>query len=136
MEPLEQLRAKIAGFPGYDGDLERRRSDEYVRSYLGEALTELAARCELAPELQQRVDELLLRVGFADPRDFAMHHIIAGKQGTDDGGAVAEADATTVELADRATSLNAASVPGYLDEVIAVLDGREAAIRAATLKTT
>ena len=56
MEPLEQLRAKIAGFPGYDGDLERRRSDEYVRSYLGEALADFAGRCTLPAELQARVD--------------------------------------------------------------------------------
>jgi hypothetical protein len=133
MEPLERLRAKISGFPGYDGDLERRRSDEYVRSYLGEALTEFAARSELTPELQQRVNELLLRVGFANPRDFAMHHVIAQRPGADDGGAVALADAATVELADRAASLDSATAPAYLDEVVAVLDGREAAIRAATV---
>jgi hypothetical protein len=135
MEPLELLRAKIPGFPGYDGDIERRRSDQYVRSYLGEALTEFAARCNLAPELQQRVDELLMRVGFADPRDFATHHIVAARDAADEGGAVAAADAATVELADRGASLDAVSAPGYLDEVFAMLGGREAAIRAA-MKTT
>ncbi len=71
MELLEQLRAKISGFPGYDGELERRLSDEYVRSYLGEALADLAARELLPPELRERVDEAILRVGFADQHAFA-----------------------------------------------------------------
>jgi hypothetical protein len=134
MEPLEQLRAKIAGFPGYDGDLERRHSDEYVRSYLGEALAELTARCPLTSELQQRVDALLLRVGFADPRAFVMHHATATTSESTDGGSVAAADAVTVALADRAATLDAASAAHYLDEVAAALDEREAAIRTAALK--
>ncbi len=136
MGPFEELRAKIAGFPGYDGDLERRRSDEYVRSYLGEALAELAARGALPAELQQRVDELVLRVGFADPRDFASRHVIGAKNVADEGGDVASADAATVELADRAASVDAASASRYLDDVAAVLDERDAAIRAATMKMT
>ncbi len=136
MEPLELLRAKIAGFPGYDGDIERRHSDEYVRSYLGEALAELEARCELAPDVQQRLDELLLQVGFADPRDFAPQHVIGSENGSSDGGPVGMADAATVELADRAATLAAASVASYLDDVAALLDQREAAIRAASLKMT
>ena len=136
MGPLEELRAKIAGFPGYDGDLERRRSDAYVRSYLGEALAELAARSALPAELQQKVDELVLRVGFADPRDFAVHHVVSAKDAADEGGGVASADAATVELADRAASVDAASASRYLDNVAAVLDERDAAIRAATMKMT
>lgn len=130
MEPLEELRAKIAGFPGYDGDVELRLSDEYVRSYMGEALVELSARCKLAPSMQKRLDDLVLRVGFADPRSFAMHHRIAEQNGSNDGGAVAAADAATVELADRAASLDAASIPRFLDDVSALLDKRETAIRA------
>lgn len=131
MEPLEQLRAKIADFPGYDGDMERRRSDEYVRSYLGEALASLASRHALPPDLQERVDALVLRVGFADPRAFTLHHIVSHKGEPDGGGAVAAADAATVELADEATSVDAASASRYLDDVTALLDRRDAAIRAA-----
>jgi hypothetical protein len=135
MKPLDQLRAKIADFPGYDGDLERRRSDQYVRSYLGEALADLSARCPLSSELKARLDALVLRVELADPQTFAARHVIAARNDPSDGGAVAEADAATVELADRAESVDAASAPGYFDEVTAVLDGREAAIHAAALKT-
>jgi hypothetical protein len=136
MEPLERLRAKIAGFPGYDTDLERRRSDEYVRSYLGEALTEFAQRSHLTPEQQQRIADLLLRVGFADPRDFAKQRIVAGKHGPEPSESVAAADESTVELADRAASLEPASTSAYLDDVVAALDQRESAIRALTLKST
>ncbi|MGA9944377.1 MAG: hypothetical protein WBP75_04990, partial [Candidatus Cybelea sp.] len=101
MELLEQLRAKISGFPGYDGELERRLSDEYVRSYLGEALADLAARDVLPPELRERVDEAILRVGFATQHAFAAH--ARGKPpDARDESAVAAADAATVALADRA----------------------------------
>jgi hypothetical protein len=135
MEPLEELRAKIPGFPGYGDELELRRSDEYVRSYLGEALADFAQRCPLAPDLRQRVDALILRVGFSDPRDFATHHVVSQQHDAQDDGAVAAADAATVELADRAGSIDAASAARFLDEVAAVLDARQAAIRAAELKT-
>jgi hypothetical protein len=131
MDALERLRATIDGFPGYDGDLERRRSDGYVRSYLGEALANLAAQNVLTPDLQQRVADLILRVGFADPRAFANRHLLASPNGTNDGGAVGEADAATVDLADRAATIDADSAAAYLDEVVATLDRRDAAIRAA-----
>ncbi|MGB6518341.1 MAG: hypothetical protein WBE79_07555 [Candidatus Cybelea sp.] len=130
MELLEQLRAKISGFPGYDGELERRLSDEYVRSYLGEALADLAARDVLPPELRERVDEAILRVGFANQHAFAAH--ARGKTpDARDESAVPAADAATVALADRAASLDAASAASYLDQVTATLDKRDAAIRAA-----
>jgi hypothetical protein len=131
MEPLEQLRAKISGFPGYDGEPERRLSDEYVRAYLGEALADLAARGVLSPELRERADALVLRVEFADQRAFAAHHRANGSNSGDES-AVATADAATVALADRAASLDAASAAGYLDQVTAALDQRDAAIRAVT----
>jgi hypothetical protein len=136
MEPLEQLRAKIEGFPGYDSDFERRRSDEFVRSYLGEALTEFAQRGDLTAEQQQRIADLLLRVGFADPRDFATHHIAGAIHEANENDGVAAADAATVELADRAASLDENGTSAYLEEVVALLDARETAIRAVTAKTT
>jgi hypothetical protein len=133
VEPLDFLYSKIAGFPGYDGDAERRRSDEYVRSYLGEALTEFAARCTLTPQLQARLDDLVLRLEFADPHDFAIRHNVAAKS-VDDGGVVAAADAAAVDLADRAATCEPAAIGQYMDEVAAVLDNRASAIRAAALR--
>jgi hypothetical protein len=133
MEPLEQLRSKIAGFPGYDDEIERRRSDAYVRSYLGEALADLIARNVLEPAQREQADGLLLRVGFADPHAFVAHHVPGAPAPTEEG-AVAAADAATVTLADRAPSVDAASAAAYLDDVTAALDRRDAAIRAAELK--
>lgn len=128
------LREKIVEFPGYDGDLERRRSDEYVRAYLGEALSDLGVRCTLPADVRARLDDLILRVGFADPRDFVNHHTIAAKPGADGGGAVAAADAQAVEFADRARALDCAAASAYVDEVGALLERREAAIRAASAR--
>jgi len=130
MEPLELLRKKIADFPGYDSEIERRRSDEYVRSYLGEALANLAARQTLSPELQERVDALVLRVTFADQQAFSRRTGIESS-GACEEDAVVAADAATIELADRAASLEPATANRYFDEVAAALDGREAALRAA-----
>jgi hypothetical protein len=136
MEPLDWLREKISGFPGYDTHLARRHSDEYVRSYLGEALTGMAVRCPLSPEVQSRLDALVLRVAFADPKAFGLHDG-AGVENPphDDGGAVAVADAATVESADRAATIDCAAAAGYLDGVTALLDQRNAALRAAVAKT-
>ena len=133
MDPLEQLRARIAGFPGYDGDLERRRSDEFVRSYLGEALADLDVRCDsLSPDTKQRIDALLLRVGFADQQSFSVHHgtaathVLAGA-----GSSVAGEDVAVIEVADRARTVDADAVGRYLDEVAETLDRRDVAMRAA-----
>lgn len=134
MEPLELLRAKIQGFPGYDTALQRRHSDEYVRSYLGERLSEMATRCELSPDLQTRLDALVLRVAFANPKDFNAHDVDGGP--ADDDGALAGRDAATIELADRADAIEPASVGTYLDDVTAALDRRDDALRAIALKTT
>lgn len=134
MEAPDELRAKIADFPGYGNDIELRRSDEYVRAYLGEALAAIGTRFTLAPDVRQRLDDLLLRVEFADPRAFATHRI-AGEIEPEDGvRAVARADVATVKLADRAASVDAESAAGFLDEAVAALDERAAALRAVAMK--
>ncbi len=131
MEALDELRAKIADFPGYGDDLKLRRSDEYVRAYLGEALAGIGTRCELAPDVRQRLDDLLLRVEFADARAFATHRVAGASEPRDGVHAVAEADVATVALADRAASIDGVSAPLFFDDVVAVLGERDAAIRAA-----
>jgi len=134
MDPLQSVQARIAGFPGYGDDLSRRRSDAYVRSYLGEALASLEARFgTLEPVLQQRFGDLLLRVGFADSESFTTHNGLAERAETksDPAPALAGGDAATLDVADRAQSVDAAAVGQYLDDVTATLDRREAAMRAA-----
>ena len=130
MDPSAVVRAHIAQFPGYDGINNCRLSDELVRSYLGEALANAAGGAALPPDLQTRVDALLLRVGFADPQSFPPHGAIAGRVPPQDGE-TEECDAAVVELADRVRSADAASLAGVLDEVTQALDRRQSAMRAA-----
>jgi hypothetical protein len=134
MDSLDRLRAKISGFPGYAEDLDRRRSDQLVRSYLGEALSELAARLEpLAPAAQAQIDALLWRTEFADLKAFKMHDNFE-RDGVPDGAAnadIAADDLQTVELADRAPSVDVSTLTAYLNDVGAALERRDAAMRAA-----
>jgi hypothetical protein len=133
MDPLDVLRAHIAAFPGYDGVNNQRLADEFVRSYLGEALVDGGGgNVELPADVQSRIEALLLRVGFADPKSFAAHGVLTAPRSAD-GGEVAIQDAATVEIADRVRSVAPASLNGVLDEVTQTLDRREAAMRAAAM---
>jgi hypothetical protein len=135
MDPLEVLRAHVPDFPGYDGEHNRRLSDEFVRSYLGEALAN-ASRANVPAEVQSSIDALLLRAAFADPKSFPAHGLVVGTIKAD--GEVAREDAATVELADRVRSADASSLAALLDEVTQTLDRRDVAMHAAAVpsKTT
>jgi len=128
MQPLESLKAVIADFPGYDENLARDRSDELVRSYAGERLAEMQERLEpLDAALDDRISQLLLRTAFASQ---VSHKLYASSERSEvDAGPVAAADAQTIALADRAASIVAGGVGAYLDEITAVLDRRDAAMR-------
>ncbi len=139
MDPLQSVRARIPDFPGYGDDLSRRRSDSFVRSYVGEALANLQARLgTLDPELESRLGELLLRAGFADSHSFAVHNgSNGGATPSDDAErAVAGEDDDALALADRATSVDAAALGSYLDELTALLDRRAATMRAVARSST
>jgi hypothetical protein len=133
MDPLEGLRAKIPDFPGYGDELARRHADELVRSYLGEALVELSTRLEpLESTSRERIDALLLRVGFADQQAFSRHGC-----GPEEGDRACECDAVladdveTIELADRAAAIDAPALPAYLAAAEGLLERRDATMRAA-----
>ncbi len=139
MDPVQSLQARIAGFPGYADDLSRRRSDSYVRSYVGEALASLEARIgALDPQLQQRIDDLLFRVGFADSKSFTVHNGLAerAESKNDPASVLAVEDVAAVDLADRAKDVDAAALAQFLDDVAASLDRRDEAMRAAAHPTT
>jgi hypothetical protein len=130
MEPMELLSSKIENFPGYATDDARKLSDEEVRSYLGEALADLEVRLGAASEAPiARIGDLLLRVGFTNQAAYKIYEEEARNRsvGFDE---VASADARVVALADRATSIDAAASPGYLEEVSDALNCRDAAMSA------
>lgn len=133
MDPLQGLRAKIPNFPGYGDELARRHSDELVRSYLGEALVELAGRlAPLEADPGQRVDALLLRVGFADQQAFARHGCgpSLGERCSQCDAVLAD-DVETIDLADRAPAIDASALPAYLAAAEQLLERRDATLRAA-----
>jgi hypothetical protein len=124
-QPLEFIKSKIADFPGYADDVARWRSDELVRSYVGEALADLEQRLEpLNVSLGGRVGDLLIRLGFANQSAYKNYE--DGDRAKVDLTAMVAADAGAVELADRATSTDAAQLPPYLDAISKSLDRRDA----------
>lgn len=133
MEPLELLKSKIAGFPGYADDTSRERSDELVRSYLGEALADLQTRLEpLADGVNQRVGDLLLRTGFVNQTAYRIYE--DGARTRTDFGAIENADVAVVELAEDAPSVDAETLPSFLDRIAEALDARDAAMDGAATR--
>ncbi|HEY1655057.1 MAG TPA: hypothetical protein VGF86_08100 [Candidatus Tumulicola sp.] len=130
MQPLELLNAKIAGFPGYADDLSRERSDELVRSYLGEALSDVQVRLQpLADAQNQRIGDLLMRTGFVNQEVYRAYE--DGARTRTNFDSVAAADARVIELADRAATIDASNLSAFLDEIVATLDARDAAMDGA-----
>lgn len=127
MEQLQVLGAKIAGFPGYGDEDARRRSDELVRSYLGEALSGLQARLQPLDEaIERRLDDLIVRSAFANQAAYEAFEERARERPQFD--AIAAADARVVEAADAAAAVGTAGAAEYLDRVTQALDARDAAM--------
>ena len=124
MDVLAALRTKINAFPGYASEDERRRSDELVRSYLGEALALAQTRLDGLPAaLESRLGDLVLRAGFRNQIAFK-----AFEYATLDGAKVARVaanDQRLLDLADRAGAVDAAALPAFLDDVDAAFDVRD-----------
>ena len=125
---LESLRSKIPDFEGYLNEEDRRRSDELVRAYVGEALAALEGR--VAPGADDpRFGALLLRSGFMNQAAFkAFEYEHLDDAQSDEIGAC---DLRLIELADRAPSLDAGGVDSYLSEISEAFDARDRAMAAA-----
>lgn len=134
MDALERLRAKIPGFPGYEDADARRLSDEEVRAYLGEALAPLGARLSPAGPLAERYGATLLRAEFMNQAAF--HSFESACLDDAQTAAKAATDLATIELADRAASVDTESLGGYLDAVNAALDARERIMKTSTSPLT
>ena len=133
-QPLELVKSKIADFPGYSDDVSRWRSDELVRSYLGEAIADLQQRLEpLDASLDSRAGDLLFRLGFANQAAYKNHE---GAHATFDLDAVLAADADAIERAGRAPAIDAQQLPAYFDEISAMLDRRDALMSGKSTSAT
>lgn len=69
MSALEVIRADIPDFPGCEGEMECRLSDEQVRSYVGERLAGLADR-EMSSEEKDLYDRVMFRGEFMNQEAF------------------------------------------------------------------
>lgn len=127
MDTFESLRAKIPDFSGYLNEGDRRRSDELVRSYVGEALAALQSRVAPAGE-DLRFEHVLLRAGFMNQIAFR-----AFEYATLDGErvrAISANDVRILDLADRAVSIEPGGVDVFLSEVTAAFDLRDRAMES------
>ncbi|HET9391931.1 MAG TPA: hypothetical protein VFO29_00220 [Candidatus Rubrimentiphilum sp.] len=69
MSALEVIRADIPDFPGCEGEMECRLSDEQVRSYVGERLAALDSQ-QLSADEKQLYDTVLYRSEFMNQEAF------------------------------------------------------------------
>lgn len=127
MDTLETLRLKIPDYPGYANEDDRRKSDELVRSYVGEALAELRDR---VAALDGKFDSLLMRAGFTNQSAFRAFESAR----LDDARAAGmyAADLDLVELADRSERIEAGAIDVHLADVDAAFDRRERSMESGT----
>ena len=127
MDTLETLRLKIPDYPGYTNEDDRRKSDELVRSYVGEALAELRDRVAAS---DGKFDSVLLRAGFTNQSAFRALEFAR----LDDARAAGmyAADLHLVELADRSGRIDAGAIDGHLADVDAAFDRRERSMESGT----
>ncbi len=69
MNALEEIRAEIPDFPGCEGEMECRLSDEQVRSYVGERLAALDVQ-QLSAEEKELDDRVIYRSEFMNQEAF------------------------------------------------------------------
>ena len=107
----DSLQSAIADFPGYGDDVSRERSDEFVRSYVGERLADLQQRLQpLDAALGDRIEALVLRSAFVNQAAYKLYDD-GNDRSTINVDGVVTADAAAVAVADRASSIDAAQLP-------------------------
>jgi len=135
MNSLELLDERINDFPGYATDVDRRRSDELVRSFLGEMLADLQVKlAPLDPGVGEQIGDLMFRAGFTNQIAFRPY-----ESASLDEAAIAEvaaADAQAVNLADVAATVRRDGLASFLGEVTAAFDARDAAMRAVATSSS
>ncbi|MDQ2663227.1 MAG: hypothetical protein M3Y18_04240 [Candidatus Eremiobacteraeota bacterium] len=129
MNPLEEVRSKISEYPGYENRDTRSLADELVRGYAGRRLAEVGARLNgaLLQSTREEFDAVLFRCQFTNQTAFKT---FVEAEGTKFESLVA-ADATLIDLADRSGDVSQESMEGFLKDLTAALDGRDAAMDAS-----
>ena len=123
MDAPALLRAKIPNFPGYGDDQARRLSDELVRAYSGELLSDLQNRIGATGATADRLTKVLLRCEFLNQIAFKPYENADLDETKMES--MASADLQLVDLAEKSSTLDGSSLDTYLDEVESALDLRD-----------
>lgn len=122
MSALEVIRTDIPDFPGCEGEMECRLSDEQVRSYVGERLASLDVQ-QLSAEERQLYDTVLYRSEFMNQEAF---RIFDENRDENRIAAVLDADAGLIAAAKK---LDASGKAGdALKAINEAFDKRDAAM--------
>ncbi|MGD0476036.1 MAG: hypothetical protein ABSB70_22835 [Candidatus Velthaea sp.] len=122
MDDTAFLHERIESYAGYTNDIDRQRSDEQIRAYVGEALTRLRERLHPQAAAGEALERLLVRCEFADQG--VAHAFDAVNVGADEIAATAAADRELVRLADRANDVDAAQAGSLFAQIAAAFDRR------------
>lgn len=129
MNRLDEVRSKISEYPGYENRDTRSLADELVRGYAGRRLAEVGARLNgaLPQSTRKEFDAALLRCQFTNQTAFKTFAEAGGTK----FDSLVTADAILIDLADRSGDVSQESLGGFLKDLTAALDGRDAAMDAS-----
>lgn len=128
MDALERIRSFIDGFAGYAEPDHRKISDEQIRAFVGEALTELPAVevDNLTADERSHYDRVLLRCEFINQDVF---HVFDSNPTAERIQATMLADIVVVEVASALKAVESPGFDGLLIRLNEAFDGREAAMQ-------
>lgn len=130
MDALIRIRGKINDFPGYGSEDKIRLSDEMIRAYVGERLSDLQDR--LAPALQDELEPLIVRTAFVNQREIRP---LEEPNESLDLPALLDADFTLLETADDAAGIEPDGLSAYVARLTAAFEARDALLVAAGIAT-
>lgn len=130
MGALENIRARIGDFAGYENEASRRAADEQIRAYVGERLAALPALeiDSLPPDERTQYDRVLLRAEFLNQIAFR-----AFEERPEAGRieALLQADDELLTAAKDLERAEGAHLDGALIAVERAFDKRDAAMTGA-----
>lgn len=130
MELLENIRAEIGDFAGYDTESNRPIADEQVRAFVGERLAALppVEVDTLPPEERAVYDRVLLRAEFMNQLAF---RAFEDRPQPERIASLLEADRELIAAAKDLTGVEGAKLDEILQRLERAFDRRDAAMNGA-----
>ena len=125
---VADIKTRIPEFAGYADEWTRRLADEQIRAVVGEGLALLHAKHAdyFQGETAEMYDRLILRCEFTNQEVFRQFEYES--LGEETKAAIARADGALIDKALEAESVTAETLPGYLGDLEAAFDARDAAL--------